>query len=79
MSDGDRPLDNDWVLAPDPIELDFGKQNGGSSGVVTKKGRMTKDEVRDWLKMLFNITDEASVDLVWEEMERIRKKKDGEC
>jgi len=43
-------------------------------------GPMTKEEVRTMLKALFNITDDMSVDVVWEEMEEIRKKKEeGEC
>jgi len=33
---------------------------------------MNKDEVRDWLKELFQITDPARVDVVWEEMEKAR-------
>jgi len=39
---------------------------------------MTKNEVRVVLKALFNLTDEEKVDLVWEEMEEIRRKKEEE-
>jgi len=53
------------------------RQNGER---VREKPRMTKEEVRVMLKALFQFTDEATVDIVWEEMEEIRKKKDeGEC
>jgi len=36
---------------------------------------MTKEEVRVFLKLLFKITDELSVEVVWEEMVRMRKEK----
>ena len=52
------------------------RQNGER---VREKPRMTKDEVRVMLKTLFQFTDEATVDEVWEEMEEHRKKKEGEC
>ena len=43
-----------------------------------QKPKMTKNEVRVVLKALFNLTDEEKVDLVWEEMEEIRRKKEEE-
>jgi len=78
MTDGDRPLNNDWVLGPEPLELPAtnGERFRGFQG--SKKGKMTKQEVRVMLKALFNITDEDSIDIVWDEMEQIRKKKEGE-
>jgi len=77
MSDGDRPLDNDWVLGPEPLDLPLPATNGEMTRKPAPK-HMTKEEVRTMLKALFNITDEASIEVVWEEMEEIRKKKE-EC
>lgn len=51
---------------------------GQTNGEVVREpgpGPMTKEEVRTMLKSLFNITDEISVEVVWEEMEEQRKKK----
>jgi len=54
------------------------RHNGFES--VRGPGHMTKEEVRTMLKALFNITDEMSIDVVYEEMEEQRKKKEeGEC
>jgi len=49
------------------------RHNGDS---VPGPGPMTKDEVRVMLKALFNITDEMSVEVVYEEMVEQRKKKE---
>ena len=49
-----------------------------AQGLVDAEGHMTKEEVTKFLEQLFNITDPDMVDVVWDEMELIRKKK-GEC
>jgi hypothetical protein len=51
------------------------RQNGRKA---REKPRMTKAEVRGWLKDLFNITDELSVEVVWKHMNELWDQ-EGEC
>jgi len=52
---------------------------GRTNGEKVRKNRMTRDEVKVILKALFNITDELSIEVVWEHMLEVWKKADGEC
>lgn len=74
MSDSLRVAEG-WKVLDDML-LYNGRKNGER---VRKpaKNRMTKDEVRVTLKALFNITDELSVDVVWEHMLEVWRKHDA--
>jgi len=44
-----------------------------------KKDRMSKKEMAIILDRLFNITDSLSLDVVWDHMQEVWAKEDGEC
>jgi len=67
-----------WAVL-DEILLDSPGRENGEKFRRPKKDRMTKREMKTILEKLFNITDELSLDVVWEHMEEVWAKEDGEC
>ncbi len=71
-------IDDGWRVLDELLLQNPGRVNGERSR-RPKKDRMTKKEMKIILEKLFNITDELSIDVVWEHMLEVWAKEDGEC
>jgi len=68
-----------WAVL-DEILLDHpGRENGEGMRLARKRQRVTREEMVIILEKLFNITDEISLEVVWEHMLEVWAKEDGEC
>jgi len=64
----------------DEILLDYpGRENGEGMRLAKQRQRVTREEMKIILEKLFNITDELSIEVVWEHMLEVWAKADGEC
>jgi len=71
-------FDDGWRVLDEILLQNPGRTNGERSS-MPKKDRMTKREMKTILEKLFNITDSLSIDVVWEHMQEVWAKEDGEC
>lgn len=71
-------IDEGWRVLDEILLQNPGRTNGERFR-RPKKDRMTKSEMKVILEKLFNITDSLSIDVVWDHMQEVWAKEDGEC
>jgi len=72
-------IDDGWRVLDEILLNHPGQENGDRMGDAKKRQRMTKPEVKIILEKLFNITDQLSLDVVWDHILEVWSKEDGEC
>jgi len=76
---GNDQITQGWAVLDEILLNHPGQENGDRMGDAKKRPRITREEMKVILDKLFNITDELSIEVVWEHMLEVWAKADGEC